>query len=86
MFKEHDLVHVSETNIPAIAVYRKAATIQKPAHRYETKKPHGRTAPAALDSLKALAIEIFPEWLADIEQLTPEIVKNLSHKELDNIA
>ena len=85
-FKDNELVKVLTTCIPAIATYRKASTIQIPAHRYETKKPYGRVAAAALESMKLLAIEIFPEWANDINKLTPEFIKKLTDKDLTHVA
>lgn len=81
-FKDNELVKVLTTCIPAIATYRKASTIQTPAHRYETKKPYGRVAAAALESMKSLAVEIFPEWADDINKLTPDFIKELTDKDL----
>lgn len=81
-FKDNKLVKVLTTCIPAIATYRKASTIQTPAHRYETKKPYGRVAAAALESMKLLAVEIFPDWAEDINKLTPDFIKELTDKDL----
>lgn len=81
-FKDNELVKVLTTCIPAIANYRKASTIQTPAHRYETKKTYGRVAAAALESMKSLAVEIFPEWADEINKLTPEFIKELTDKDL----
>ncbi|UYZ83118.1 ParA family protein [Entomomonas sp. E2T0] len=81
-FKTNPLVKVLETYIPAIATYRKAATVQEPAHRYETKRPQGRVAPAALDSLKNLACEVFPEWQEDFNKLTPDMLETIFQKRI----
>jgi len=71
-FAEDDSVTVLETAIPGLSAYRSAATLSMPAHRYEPKKPSGRKTPSALDSMKALAMEIFPEHQARIAALCPE--------------
>lgn len=64
-------VTVLNTAVPGIASYRAAATNARPAHRYETKAPAGRKAPAALDTMKALASEIMPAWKKAIEAVNP---------------
>lgn len=65
-------VRVLTTPVPGIASYRKAASLSLPAHRLEPKKPSGRKAPAALDTMKLLATEIFPEWKTEIQSITAE--------------
>lgn len=71
-FENDPDVSVLQTPVPALASYRKAAALSLPAHRLETRKPSGRKAPAALDTMVALACEIFPEWAAEIQQVTPD--------------
>lgn len=80
-FEDNTLIKVLNTIIPAIATYRKAATIQQPAHRFEPKKPKDRVAPSALETLCSLACEIFPEWQTELEALTPEKLQTLIKKE-----
>ncbi len=55
-------IEVLRTAIPAIEAYPRAATRQLPVHRVEYRKPSGRVAPAALDTMCALASELFPIW------------------------
>lgn len=55
-------IEVLRTAIPAIEAYPRAATRQLPVHRVEYRKPSGRAAPAALDTQRALACELFPIW------------------------
>lgn len=57
-------LEVLRTTIPAIDAYPRAATLQLPVHRCERRKPSGRTAPAALETMRALACELFPDWTA----------------------
>jgi chromosome partitioning related protein ParA len=47
----------------------------------ESKKPSGRKAPAALDTMKLLAIEIFPEWKANIQSITAETLASAAVQE-----
>lgn len=77
-FADNELVKVLDTVIPSIASYRKASTVGVPAHRFETKRPYSRKAPAALETLKELAIEIFPQWKEELNKLTPETVKSVT--------
>lgn len=62
IFREHADVQVLNTNIPAIEAYPRAATQGLPVHRVEYRRPRGRTAPAALETLRGLAYELFPQW------------------------
>lgn len=70
-------VRVLDTSVPNLASYRRAASLSMPAHRIETRQPSGRKAPSALETMTALAVEIFPEWTGDFLQLTPEKVNSL---------
>ena len=62
MFQGHAGVHVLNTDVPAIEAYPRASTRGLPVHRIEYRQPLGRVAPAALDTMLALAGELFPEW------------------------
>lgn len=55
-------VRVPDTDVPAIEAYPRAATRGLPVHRVEYRQPAGRTAPAALETMRALAGELFPAW------------------------
>ncbi len=70
-------IRVLDTSVPNLASYRRAASLSMPAHRVEARKPSGRKAPSALETMAALAIEVFPEWADDFQQLTPEKVSSL---------
>ncbi len=68
-------IRTLETPVPDLNSYRRAATMAVPVHRFEPNKPSGRKAPAALDTMKALASEIFPEWKHEIDSITPASLK-----------
>ena len=70
LFQEHGGIRVLATAVPAIEAYPRAATRGLPVHRVEHRQPPGRVAPAALDTMRALAIELFPHWLARFELVT----------------
>ncbi|MNN75800.1 hypothetical protein D3C81_1921270 [compost metagenome] len=55
-------MQVLDTDVPAIEAYPRAATRGLPVHRVEYRQPTGRTAPAALATMRALAGELFPVW------------------------
>lgn len=55
-------VRVLDTDIPAIEAYPRAATAALPVHRLEHRRPSGRQAPAALETMRALACELYPQW------------------------
>lgn len=55
-------VHVLATDVPAIEAYPRASTRGLPVHRVEYRQPLGRVAPAALETMRALAGELFPTW------------------------
>ena len=60
------------TTIPGLVAYRQAATLGLPVHRFEPRRPYGRKAPSCLDTLQALAIELFPHWHRQLAQLSPD--------------
>ncbi len=81
IFQGRSDVRVLHTAIPAIEAYPRAATLGLPVHRVESRRPSGRSAPAALESIRALACELLPQWrerflLADGKPL----------KEIDHVA
>lgn len=55
-------LRVLDTDVPAIEAYPRAATRGLPVHRIEYRQPNGRVAPAALETMRSLAIELFPLW------------------------
>ncbi len=50
------------TRVPALEVYPRASTLGLPVHRVEPRRPSSRHAPAAAETMRALACELFPEW------------------------
>ncbi|RQR79209.1 ParA family protein [Burkholderia sp. Bp9012] len=62
IFADQPAVQVLATDIPAIEAYPRAATQSQPVHRIERRRPTGRVAPAAFDTMRALADELFPAW------------------------
>ena len=81
MFQGHTGVHVLNTDVPAIEAYPRASTRGLPVHRIEYRQPLGRVAPAALDTMQALAGELFPEWRAQFALVTgrPDEAKGGRH-------
>lgn len=62
VFHNHVGVRVLDTDVPAIEAYPRAATRGLPVHRVEFRHPTGRVAPMALQTMRALASELFPQW------------------------
>ena len=60
---------VLDTAVPAIEAYPRAATQGLPVHRMEYRLPSGRVA-AALETIRALAGELFPAWHERFEQVS----------------
>lgn len=69
MFQGQNSVRVLETDVPAIEAYPRAATRGLPVHRVEYRQPSGRSAPAALETMRALASELFPQWREHFAQV-----------------
>jgi len=55
-------VSVLNTVIPDRVAYLNAASLGLPVHRIETRRSRERRTPSALETMQALAIELFPEW------------------------
>jgi chromosome partitioning related protein ParA len=64
LLKDEPGISVLEAAVPALEVYARASTAALPVHRIESRAPAGRTAPAAAETLRALAHELFPEWIS----------------------
>lgn len=62
IFRDEPGITVLATQVPALEVYPRASTCALPVHRIESRAPTGRVAPAAAQTLSALASELFPEW------------------------
>ena len=70
VFQDRPGVRVLDTGVPAIEAYPRAATRGLPVHRVEYRQPAGRTAPAALATIRALADELFPQWRDRFERVS----------------
>jgi chromosome partitioning related protein ParA len=72
IYREEPGVVVLGTSIPAIEAYPRAANLGSPVHRVEPRRPRGRTAPAALETIRALACELLPQWQSQFAQVSGE--------------
>jgi len=61
-FAEATNISVLDTVVPDRVAYLNAASLGLPVHRIETRWSCGRRSPSALETMQALAIELFPEW------------------------
>ncbi|QZD73272.1 ParA family protein [Pseudomonas sp. 3-2] len=61
-FAEATNISVLNTVVPDRVAYLNAASIGLPVHRIETRQSRERRSPSALETMQALAIELFPEW------------------------
>ncbi|NNB36089.1 ParA family protein [Pseudomonas fragi] len=55
-------ISVLDTVVPDRVAYLNAATLGLPVHRIETCRSRERRSPSVLETMQALAIELFPEW------------------------
>jgi chromosome partitioning related protein ParA len=55
-------ISVLDTVVPDRVAYLNAASLGLPVHRIEARRSRERRSPSALETMKALAIELFPEW------------------------
>lgn len=70
MVRQEAGVTVLQTPVPAIEAYPRAATLSLPVHRVEFRRPAGRSAPAAIETIRSLASELFPQWQAQFAQVS----------------
>ncbi|HHG5367051.1 TPA: ParA family protein [Pseudomonas aeruginosa] len=70
IFQEQASVHVLGTEIPAIEAFPRAATRGLPAHRVEHRRPSGRQSLSALEVVRNLASELYPQWKEKFAQVT----------------
>ncbi|WP_420234875.1 ParA family protein [Pseudomonas sp. ABY48] len=61
---------VLDTVIPDRVAYLNAASLGLPFHRIETRRSRKRRSPSALETMQALAIELFPEWREAISRVS----------------
>ncbi|QCG68227.1 ParA family protein [Pseudomonas veronii] len=79
IFKEQASLHVMDTEVPAIEAFPRAATKGEPAHRVEYRRPSGRLAPAALEIVRQLAHELYPQWREPFDRVTGKSGGRLAH-------
>lgn len=65
-------VRVLATSVPAIEAYPRAASLGSAVHRVEPRRPAGRIAPAALETMRSLACELLPQWQAQFMQVSAQ--------------
>ncbi len=71
LFRSEPGIAVLDTDIPAIEAYPRASTLGLPVHRVELRRPTGRVAPAAFDTMRTLACELLPTWASAFTKLDP---------------
>jgi chromosome partitioning related protein ParA len=79
IFRDEAGVHILLTDIPAIEAYPRASTLALPVHRVEYRRPAGRVAPAALDTMRSLALELFPQWGDSLTRVSGRLPRSVSH-------
>ncbi|WP_423357511.1 ParA family protein [Pseudomonas citronellolis] len=80
IFREHSEIQVLRTEVPAIEAVPRAATAGQPVHRVEYRRPSGRQAPAALETMRALASELCPQWQEQFARVTGRADGRHSHE------
>ncbi|PSS58893.1 ParA family protein [Pseudomonas sp. BBP2017] len=65
-FQSDPHVSVCTTVIPDRVAYPNAASLGLPVHRVEPTPPPGSRSPCAAEVMRALAIELFPQWTAQL--------------------
>lgn len=79
LFQNRADICVLNTVIPALETYSRAATLGTPVHHVEQRRPLGRVAPAALETLRELAIELFPQWHEQLNTVTGKNRTRIDH-------
>ncbi|TLG89521.1 ParA family protein [Pseudomonas edaphica] len=75
-------IRVLNTVIPALEAYPRAAMQWQAVHRVETRCPAGRLAPAALDTMRSLACELFPQWRYRFEGVSGKKYGRFGHADV----
>lgn len=68
-FQADPHVSVCSTVIPDRVAYPNAASLGLPVHRVEVTPQSGSRGPCAADVMRALAIELFPQWAGQVAAL-----------------
>jgi chromosome partitioning related protein ParA len=76
-FRDHADIQVIDTVIPHAVVYCESATRGVPAHRLDYRQLTDRKAPPALQVIRDLAIELFPEWADRFTAMNESVVHAL---------
>ena len=63
-------ISVLDTVVPDRVAYLNAASLGLPVHRIEPCQSRERRSPSALETMQALAIELFPEWREAISSVS----------------
>ena len=84
LFQGHHSIHVLDTDVPAIEAYPRASMQGLPVHRVEYRQPAGRVAPAALETMRQLAAELFPDWQAWFAQVSGRPGANIRNRMPDH--
>ncbi|MHC8308627.1 ParA family protein [Pseudomonas sp. GT1P32] len=63
-------ISVLDTVVPDRVAYLNAASLGLPVHRIETHRSRERRSPSELETMQALAIELFPEWREAISSVS----------------
>lgn len=63
-------ISVLETVVPDRVAYLNAASLGLPVHRIEIRRSRERRSPSVLETMQALAIELFPEWRETISTVS----------------
>ncbi|PMV22653.1 MULTISPECIES: ParA family protein [unclassified Pseudomonas] len=79
VFLDQPGITVLDTTVPAIEAYPRAATQQQAVHRVEMRRPSGRLAPAALETMRSLACELFPQWEARFKKVGEKKLEGSGH-------
>lgn len=61
-FADHRNIQLSKIVIPDRVAYLNAASLGMPVHCIDYRRQAGQATPCALETLQALALELFPEW------------------------
>lgn len=79
LFQLDSSLYLLQTYIPAIDAYTRSTILAEPAHQLEYKKTSGRIASAAIDSMRSLALELFPQYYAQFESIRGRLCKVVDH-------
>lgn len=79
LFAKEPGIRVLKTDVPAIEAYPRAATLSQAVHRLETRRPTGRVAPAALETMRSLAVELLPHWQDRFVRISGKTLEEGAH-------